>query len=180
MEEYSYQLKIPKDRIAVIIGKEGAVKDELEEQSKSNIFVDSQEGDIRIQGTDSVLLFQLKDVIKAIGRGFNPEIAVRLFKPDYILEILTMNDYAKEKNHFVRLKGRIIGKNGKSRETIEHLTDTNISVYGKTIAIVGFCDNVEVSKRAVDSLLKGSPHSSVFKMLERQHKQWRIERQMEL
>ena len=171
MDEYSYELKIPKERIAVLIGKEGAIKQELEEQTKSSIFVDSEEGDVKLQGSDSVLLFQLRDVVKAVGRGFNPEIAMRLFKQDYILEIITLTDFVKAKNHLLRIKGRVIGKNGRARETIEELTDTSISVYGKTIAIVGFCDNVAVSKRAIESLLSGSPHSSVFKVLEKQRRE---------
>ncbi|MGM5481037.1 MAG: KH domain-containing protein [Nanobdellota archaeon] len=175
MDEYSYELKIPKERIAILIGKDGVVKDELELQAKASIDVDSDEGDVRMKGEDSILLFQLKDIIKAIGRGFNPEVAMRLFKQDYILEVITMTDFVKAKNHMVRLKGRVIGKNGKARETLEELTDTNISVYGKTISIVGFCDKVAVCKRALETLLSGSPHSSVFKMLEKQRKQWKLE-----
>ncbi len=175
MEEYSYEIKIPRERIAVLIGQDGTVKEELEAQAKAVINVDSKEGDVRMRGFDSVLLFQLKDVIKAVGRGFNPEIAMRLFKQDYILEIITITDFVKTKNHVIRLKGRIIGKNGKARETIEQLTDTSISVYGKTIGVVGFCDRVAVAKRALESLLMGSPHSSIFKMLEKQQKQWKIE-----
>ena len=64
----------------------------------------------------------------------------------------------------------IIGKAGKARETIEELTECSISVYGKTIAIIGFCDNVSVCKRAVESLLSGSPHASIYKWLEKNRK----------
>ena len=180
MEEYSYELKIPKERIAVLIGSDGTVKEELEKQAHATIEVDSEDGDVKMRGEDSILLFQLKDVIKAIGRGFNPDVAMRLFKQDFILEVITMTDFVKAKNHMIRLKGRVIGKNGKARETIEQLTDTNISVYGKTISIVGFCDKVSVCKKALESLLGGSPHSSVFKMLEKKHKQWKMEEKMDI
>jgi ribosomal RNA assembly protein len=93
-----------------------------------------------------------------------------LLKQDYILEIISLNDYSKEKSHQLRLKGRVIGIEGKSRHTIEELTESYISVYGKTIAIIGKIELVSICKRAVQSLLAGSPHSNVYKWLERQRK----------
>lgn len=171
MEEYSYELKIPKERIAVLVGKEGKVKSELEEQTGAKISIDSKEGDVRLTSSDSVKLFLLKDIVRAVGRGFNPEIAMQLLKQDYVLELISLSDFVKSSNQMLRLKGRVIGKNGKSRETIEELTDTNIVVYGKTVAILGFCDNVAISKRAVESLLQGSQHASVFKWLEKSRRQ---------
>jgi ribosomal RNA assembly protein len=170
MEEFSYELKIPKERIAVLIGKDGSIKQELEEQTESTIHVDSKEGDVRITSENSVNLYILKDIIKAVGRGFNPDVAMSLLKPDYVLELLTLSDYVKSPNQMLRLKGRVIGKGGKARETMEEFTETSISVYGKTIAIVGFCDYVAVCKKAIESLLSGSPHSSVYKWLEKHRK----------
>lgn len=167
MEEFSYELKIPKERIAVLIGKDGSMKEELESHTECSIWVDSKEGDVRITGENSVNLYILKDIIKAVSRGFNPEIAMRLLKPDYVLELLVLSDYVKSQNQMLRLKGRVIGKGGKARETMEEFTETSISVYGKTIAIVGFCDHVAVCKKAIESLLSGSPHSSVYKWLEK-------------
>jgi len=174
-EEYSYELKIPKERVAVLIGKDGKIKKELEEQSKTKIDVDSKEGDVKLTGKNSVNLYILKDIIKAIGRGFNPEIAMQLFKQDYVLELINLTDFVKSQNQMLRLKGRVIGKEGKARFTIEDYTDTHISVYGKTISILGFCDNVAVCKKAVESLLTGSPHSSVYKWLEKYRKQQKFD-----
>lgn len=171
MEEYSYELKIPKERVAVLIGKDGSIKKELEEQSKISIQVDSKEGDVKLIGSNSVNLYILKDIIKAIGRGFNPEVAMLLFKQDYVLELISLADFVKSPNQMLRLKGRVIGKAGKARETLEEYTETSISVYGKTIAILGFCDNVAICKKAIESLLTGSPHSSVYKWLEKYRKQ---------
>lgn len=170
MEEFSYELKIPKERIAVLIGKDGAIKTELEAQTESTIDVDSKEGDVKITSSNSVNLYILKDIIKAVGRGFNPEIAMSLLKPDYVLELLALADYVKSPNQMLRLKGRVIGKGGKARETLEEFTETSISVYGKTVAIIGFCDHVAVCKKAIESLLSGSPHSSVYKWLEKHRK----------
>ena len=169
-EEYSYELKITKDRIAVLIGTKGETKIDIEKETNCKIDVDSTDGDVVISGKDAVTLFSLREVIKAIARGFNPELAKQLLKQDYILEIISLNDYSKEKSHQQRLKGRVIGMAGKSRTTIEDLTECYVSVYGKTIAIIGKVEMVAICKRSIESLLGGSPHANVYKWLERQRK----------
>ena len=136
MTEYSYELKIPKERVAVLIGKNGEVKKQLEADTATRIKVDSEEGDVFVSGEDAIQLFSVREIIRAIGRGFNPEIAVLLLKQDYLFEIIDIEEFAGTKKQLLRLKGRVIGTEGKSRRIIEELTETYISVYGKTIRLV--------------------------------------------
>ncbi|MBI5389166.1 RNA-processing protein [Candidatus Woesearchaeota archaeon] len=173
MTEFSYELKIPKERIAVLIGTKGEAKKELEDATHTHIKIDSQEGDVFITGSDALFLFSAKEVITAIARGFNPDIAFLLLKQEYSLEVISMQDFAKTKNHLLRLKGRVIGKEGKARRLLEELTETYLSVYGKTIAIVGETENVSACRRAVQALIGGSPHSSVYKFLEKRRAELR-------
>ena len=180
MEEYSYELKIPKDRIAVLIGKNGKIKKEMEEQTKTNIEVDSKEGDVKITGKDSIMLYATREMIKAIGRGFNPEISQLLLKQDYILEIINITDFTKNKNQMPRLKGRVIGAEGKARDNIEKLTETFVSVYGKTISILGNNEGVVLAKRAVESLLEGSTHAAVYKWLEKKRRELKMKEKTDI
>jgi len=48
------------------------------------------------------------------------------------------------------------------------MTGCFISVYGKTVAIIGLISQVSIARRAVESLLMGSMHASVYKWLEKQ------------
>lgn len=165
-QEFSYDLKVPKERVAVLIGKGGEVKKNIENATKCKLRIDSKEGDVFISGKDSIGLYTAREVVRAVGRGFNPEIATLLLKQDYMLDMLDLTDYAPTKNAQIRLKGRVIGSEGKSRRVIEELTETHISVYGKTIAIIGEISNVGVAKRALEKLLEGGMHSGVFRELE--------------
>jgi len=171
--EYRTELKIPKERIAVLIGKNGEVKEDFESISKIKIAVDSKEGDVFLTGDDSIMIYSLQEVIKAVGRGFNPEIARLLFKHDYVLEVIPITDYFDKKNHIERVKGRIIGASGKSRATIEELTSSHICVYGKTISIIGEAESVVAARKAIESLIQGSPHSNVYRWLEKNRKKLR-------
>lgn len=169
-QEVSYDLKVTKERIAVLIGPKGATKQELEKETGCKIQVDSEEGDVILSGKDAVTLFALREVVKAISRGFNPDLAKQLLKQDYVLEVISLNDYSKQKNQQQRLKGRVIGVEGKSRNTIEGLTGCYVSVYGKTIALIGPMETIGIGKKAVEMLLAGSMHASVYKWLERQRR----------
>ena len=170
--EYNYELKLPKERIAVLIGKKGEVKKRIEEETKTKIKIDSKEGDIFIKGSDALSLFNAREVVTAIGRGFNPEIAELLLRGDYGLEVSDITDFTgKNKSNMIRLKGRVIGREGKSRKIIEELTECYISVYGKTIAIIGKSEDLVNAKRAVESLLHGSPHSNVYRWLEKRRRE---------
>ncbi len=171
MAEFLYELRIPKDRIAVLIGKKGEVKREIEETTNTSLDIDSKEGDVFIKGEDALGLYSSREVIKAIGRGFNPEIALLLLKPDYAYEVITLTDYTKgSKNTLIRIKGRVIGKEGKARGIIEELTECNITVYGKTIGIIGLAENTSVARRAIESLITGSKHANVYKWLEKKRR----------
>ena len=170
MEEFSYSVKIPKDRVAVIIGQKGQTKRSLETLTGCSVEVDSKEGEIVISGKDSLQLFILKEIVTAIARGFNPEIARLLIKGDYGIEVIVIADYARTKNDLIRLRGRLIGEGGKSRKVIEELTQTHMSVYGKTVSIIGELTWIPLARKAIEQLLKGANHSTVYKMREKKRK----------
>ena len=172
MEEFSYELKIPKERVAILIGINGEVKKNIEADTKTRIQVDSDEGDIFIYGKDALGLYTCRELIRSIGRGFNPEIAKLLLKQDYIFEMISLTEFAgKSKNTLLRLKGRVIGKEGKCRRLIEDLSEAYVSVYGKTICIIGLPEQATMAKKAVESLLKGSAHANVYKWLEKRRRE---------
>ena len=167
MTDYTYDLRIPKERVAVLIGKSGEVKKQIEQITKTKIEVDSKEGDVSVTGDDPITLLNVREIIKAVGRGFNPDIALVLLKADYSFELVNVADYVRNKNDLIRIRGRVIGAEGKSRRTIEELTETDICVFGKTIGIIGQLENVALCRRAIMTLLSGSPHSSVYHWLEK-------------
>jgi ribosomal RNA assembly protein len=174
-ETFVYEVKVPKERIGVIIGQDGMVKQSLQEHSHLKMHVDSQEGLVTLEGEDSIALYAARQVIKAIARGFNPEIAQLLLRQDYVLEEIKLTDWANTKDSVLRLKGRVIGMKGKSRENIEQLTGCFISVYGKTVCIVGELAWANVAKRAVEKLLGGSMHKTVWKYLETMRRKLKAE-----
>ena len=170
MDELQYELKVPKERIAVVIGKQGETRKEIEKTTNTTLSIDSKEGDIIIRGMDGLGIYTAKEVISAIGRGFNPEIAAMLLKLDYTFEAITLSDTSKSKDAQLRLKGRVIGSEGKTRKIIEELTECYVSVYGKTISIIGQTENSQIARKAIEMLISGSTHATVYKWLEKRRR----------
>jgi|TARA_B100002003_G_scaffold251033_1_gene292714 ribosomal RNA assembly protein len=171
MDEFKYELKIPKERVAVLIGQKGQTKRLIEKETSTKLDIDSDEGDVTVSGEDALKLFVARELITAIGRGFNPNIALKLLKVDYVFELINLADIARNKNDMQRLKGRVIGQEGKSRRIIEELTECEICVYGKTIGLIGPVDMIGLGRKSVEMLLQGAMHASVFKFLESQRRE---------
>ena len=170
MDEFSYDLKIPEDRVAVLIGSNGKTKKDIEAATKTTL--DIENGDVIVTGSDAMLLYTARQIIKAIARGFNPRIAMLLLKQDYALEVIDVSDYSgKSKNTLHRIKARLIGTEGKAQKEIEHLANVDISVYGKTVAVIGVVEDVTIGRQALELLIKGSMHKTVFQFLEKKRKQ---------
>ena len=104
--------------------------------------------------------------MKAIARGFSPLRAYKLLNEDNYLEIIDLSDHLSTPKAVKRIKGRVIGKGGKTRKLIEERTGALISVYGKTIAIIGDGISLSIAKKAIGMLIKGANHSTVYTYLE--------------
>lgn len=162
-------IKIPLDRVAVLVGPAGKTKELIEEKTTAEINIDSHSGDVEIMGPkDPIKGLRAKEVVQAIARGFSPEKAFMLFDDDLLMfETIDVSEIARSEKDLARIKGRIIGRGGKTREVFEDLTETRISVYGKTISLIGYPEQNAVARAGIDMLLKGSTHGPVYKFLEK-------------
>ncbi len=168
------ELAIPEDRIGVLIGKEGEIKERIENETGCKLRIDSKTGVVRIQCEDPISFMRVQDVIKAIAHGFNPEVAMKLLQDDMmVLEIIDLSTYVSPK-HLERIKGRIIGKEGKMRKFIEDVLNVNVSVYGKTVAIIGAAESVGIAREAIEMLVEGAQHSTVQRFLERKRRELKM------
>jgi ribosomal RNA assembly protein len=170
-------LKIPKERVGVLIGPEGKTKKHVEEKLNVELQIDSDAGDVTVtlaeKAADPSTLFKAKDLITAIGRGFSPEHAFRLVRDEEaVLDVIDLRSvFGKSEADIKRVQGRIIGMNGKTRRIIEELTDTNVSVYGHTVGTIGTMEQVQIAREAIEMLVKGSMHGTVYRFLHRKRRE---------
>lgn len=164
-------VRIPQDRIGSLIGPKGSIKQLIEELSTATLDIDSESGNVQVLSPeDPIRGMRAVDVISAIGRGFSPERAVRLFDDDLLIfEVIDIP--ANTPKMLTRIRGRIIGSGGKTRVLIENITHVSLSVYGKTVAIIGYPEQTHVAKTAIGMLIEGAPHSSVYGFMEKKRRE---------
>ncbi|MEM2464203.1 MAG: KH domain-containing protein [Candidatus Bathyarchaeia archaeon] len=178
----SLLIKIPKERIGVLVGTEGNVKEYIQRRLPVVLDIDGETGDVTVTlkegAEDPSLLFKARDVVLAIGRGFSPERAFRLLdSEDTMLDVIDLREFlGKSESELRRVRGRIIGKDGKARKMIEELSGALVSVYGHTVAIIGDFDQVNIAREAILKLINGSEHSTVYKFLQKKRQEMKIRR----
>ncbi len=164
-------VRVPSDRVGVIVGRNGRVKRRIEKLTNTRIEV-NPEGIVTITSPenteDPILIWKARDMVRAIARGFSPSRALTLIDEDARLIIISLRDVVgTSPNQLKRVAGRLIGENGRTRRVIEQITETKISVYGRTVSIIGVDPGLEYAQRAIQMLISGAPHSAVYSRLER-------------
>lgn len=158
-------IAIPEERIRVL-RRDKTLEDKLKQFVDVKIEVND---DVKIESDDTIKLLRVKEVIKAFGRGFDVDTSLSLIDEEYFLDVLDVKGFTgKSRNRQITLKGRVIGSKGRIKNIIEKYADVKIVIYGKTVSIVGKGENVRVAKEAIEMLLSGANHSSVYRFLETQ------------
>ena len=167
---YEKLIRIPTDRIGALIGKSGNTKKLIEKKCSVSLDIDSEGGEVMITTknlTEDIEPFKAVEIVSAIGRGFSPENAMRLLSGENSLHIIDLREFAgKSPDQIERVKGRIIGEGGTARLNIENLTNASITVYGRTVAIIGEPNQLRLAVDAISSLSSGSMHGPVYSKLE--------------
>jgi len=153
-------VKMPQERLAVLIGHEGKVKKEIERKTATKITVKE---DVEIEGETFDVMLAAK-VVKAISRGFSPESAFLLLDEEHELHVITLE--GESEKTIKRLMGRVIGREGKTRKKIEEACRARISVYGKTVSIIAPVSLLDAATRCVETLLKGKTHGYAYHVMD--------------
>jgi ribosomal RNA assembly protein len=179
---FQHNIKLPRERIAVLIGKGGRVKQDIEKRCGVAIEIDSESGDAVIttggdRPVEEMEMFKAVEIISAISRGFSPQRALRLLGEEEVFQQIDLRDYTgRSPSALARIKGRIIGDGGKSRRTIEELSGSSMSVYGHTVSLIGTYHEVKLAADAIDMLCRGSMHKSVYNMLQDARRRDKLDR----
>jgi len=139
---------------------------EIEE--KLNVRIVRSQEILSIESEDYFNLLKAKKVFEALNLGFEKEICKKLLKEEYELETIRIKDFLINKNNKDRLrelKGRVIGKRGSFKRNIQNITKTHVVIHNNVIGIIGDYENLALAKKAIEMILSGKKHSTVYKFL---------------
>lgn len=182
-------VRIPAARVAVLIGRRGRTKAAIERGCAVSVDVDSSDGTVTVRseggcppgggdgGETSFRPLKAAEIVAAIGRGFAPDRAMSLLDGERSLHVMDLREFAgRSPSQIGRVKGRIIGERGRARRSMESLTGASISVYGRTVAVIGTAASLKMAVEAISSLSSGSMHGAVYGRLEAARRRQKAER----
>ncbi len=158
-------VKIPSERVKTLLGTSGETKDYLEQRMQVTLTVES-EGEVVISG-ESIDEFIAKDIVKAVGRGFDPSIALKLLSDSYGFKLIDLRDYESSPKAIHRIMGRVIGEKGRTKEIIKEEVEADIACYGHTVGVISKLEMLDYALNAIFKLIEGSPHANVYAYLEK-------------
>ncbi len=172
-------IRVPMDRVAVLIGKRGATRKSLEKAANVALEIDSENGDVSIswnpETTDPVKMMKFPELVKAVGRGMSPQKAIKLLEDDCFFKLIDMREWTgKQYLQQKRMRGRLIGSDGKIRRFIEQNSGCEMAVYGSTIVLIGDEEALPLASHAVERILQGAEHGTVIKALERERREQKL------
>ncbi len=153
----------------LIFKRTNEIKKALPELKKRFNLEFSLEGKKLSYSGDSLEEYEASMIIDAINFGFTAKKALLLTDTELQFKKINIKDFTRRKN-LHEVIARVIGTQGKTKKTIEQLSECFLEISEREVGIIGEAEAVEKTTTAITSLIRGSKQANVYAFLENMNK----------
>ncbi len=123
---------------------------------------------LEVEGNTSFAEYEALRILEAIQFGFSAKKALLLKEEDTIFRIIPIKHFTRRKD-MNEVRGRVIGKYGKTKHTIEEISGCDLFIKEDTnqVGIIGDAESIDEATTALTNLIKGSKQANVYRFLEK-------------
>jgi len=166
--KFTIPIPIDQRRLSILLCNSAKLKREIEETLNVKLIIDSKNGVVQVETEEELMplkVMKLKNIFKAISLGFPLESVRKLLDDSNVLEVIDLKGIARNSRDLQRIKGRIIGEEGKARRMIEDMTGVDLVISEHEVGIIGDYEGATAAREAVEMLIRGRMHSTVYRFL---------------
>ncbi|MEM0200855.1 MAG: hypothetical protein QXD23_00420 [Candidatus Micrarchaeaceae archaeon] len=117
--------------------------------------------------------YNLKNIIIAISMGFTLNHSYKLLNDEYFFKYIDLKDLIKKDSELKRIKARLIGTEGKTKNYIEDVSGAVIALQENTLGIIGTTEQLNIATSALQILVEGGTHKKAYRIMESLRKKYR-------
>jgi ribosomal RNA assembly protein len=131
----------------------------------TGVNIDSRGKEIHLEGKPEDE-FIAEKIIDALEFGFPFSAATKIKEDNFHFEILDIKDYTPRKD-LKTVRGRIIGRGGKTLKTLAALSNCFFEIKGNQIGIIAPVECIKSARESIISIIRGSKQANVYRVLEK-------------
>lgn len=140
-------------------------RNKIELEEKLNIKITTLGKKVTITGAP-IDEYEASLVLDAINLGFSAKKALQLKDESKIFRVLNIKNLTRKKN-LQNVRARIIGKEGKTKRTIENITNSDIVIKDNEIGIIADAESIEDTITGISNLIRGTKEANTYRYLEK-------------
>ncbi|HLC31492.1 MAG TPA: hypothetical protein VJK51_02400 [Candidatus Nanoarchaeia archaeon] len=138
-------------------------------KKKATIKITLEGNKATIEGTP-VEELETQQMLDAISFGFSAKKALILKEPDMQFKKLHIKTYNPRRT-LESIKSRVIGTFGRTKNTIEEISNTDIVIGEAEVGIIGHAENINEAETALINVIRGSKQANAYSFLERMNRE---------
>lgn len=140
-------------------------KTKLELEKKLGVKLNIVGKKIELEG-EAYNEYEAQQVLEAVQFGFPIKRALLLKDENFIFIKMPIKHFTRRKD-MKTVKGRLIGADGKTKRTLEELTNSYIIINENTIGFIAPAEDIKEVETAITNLIRGTKEANIYRFLEK-------------